>query len=87
MRINNINAKYCSINRNEYIIITVGEEGAPHLINQKILYKIFVRISLQSSEWVRQPPHPQASVGDPIRGDGRTQFGRGDRYCGTLDII
>ena len=49
------------------------------------------------SNWVRPFLHPQASVAPPLvwfrgcgvtlacgRVGGRTQFGRGDRHCGTL---
>jgi hypothetical protein len=50
---------------------------------------------LQSSE-LGPPPHPQPSVSPPLvpggthslagEGVGGSQFGRGDRQCGTLDI-
>jgi hypothetical protein len=45
--------------------------------------------------WEPPPPHPQASAPPPLvpggtlaceREGGGSQFGRGDRHCGTLGI-
>jgi hypothetical protein len=41
MRINNINAKYCRINRNEYNMITVGEGALHHRgLNGSLAYEL-----------------------------------------------